>query len=203
MTEQLLRIRAANLSCGRSGQPVLAGIALDVGAGEGLAVIGPNGSGKTTLLRTLAGLNPALGGQLTIPGQGLAYLGHRNGIKGRLTVAENIRHWAMLYGKQLPSGLIEAFGLSDLAATEAGMLSQGRQRLTALACTAATGSRIWMIDEPAASLDDVNAQIFSQVLDRHCEGGGMAVIATHREFPTAGMQVLDVANFRSGSLGPC
>ncbi len=56
-----------NLSCARGGVPVLSDVSFEVAAGQAIVLRGPNGVGKTTLLRTLAGLQPAIAGEVDIP----------------------------------------------------------------------------------------------------------------------------------------
>src|SRR3954454_6268207 len=85
--------------------PALAGVDLDVAAGEVLLVTGPNGAGKTTLLRALAGLVPFTTGEAVVLGHDLrrdrrtvrrevALVGHGAALYDDLTVVENVRFWA-------------------------------------------------------------------------------------------------------------
>src|SRR5580658_10903886 len=82
---------------------VLTGIALSVGAGEAVALLGRNGVGKTTLLRTIVGLHPANAGSLQfddldlgrLPAYrraraGIGYVPQGRGIFPHLTVEENL-----------------------------------------------------------------------------------------------------------------
>ena len=62
-------LRASALAIGYPGRTVAAGIDLAVQRGEVLCLLGPNGAGKTTLFKTLLGLIPALGGEVTIDGR--------------------------------------------------------------------------------------------------------------------------------------
>ena len=71
MATPLLAIE--NLSAGYSGLNVLAGLSLEVGAGEFIAVVGPNGHGKTTLLKTISGLLSASEGSITLGGLDLTH----------------------------------------------------------------------------------------------------------------------------------
>src|SRR5438046_6172556 len=94
------RFRASVSLLGRF--PALAGVDLDVAAGEVVLVQGPNGAGKTTLLRACAGLVPIIDGEASVLGHDLrsdrrcvrrhvAMLGHATGLYDDLTVADNLR----------------------------------------------------------------------------------------------------------------
>ena len=86
----------------RGGRSIIDNLSFAVSTGETLVLRGPNGAGKTTLLRSLAGfLRPEQGsirldggdGERTIAEQ-CHFVGHLNGIKANLTVAENLSFWA-------------------------------------------------------------------------------------------------------------
>ena len=66
----VVRLRSAVCLLGRF--PALAGVDLDVAAGEIVLLSGPNGAGKTTLLRLLAGLVPLYSGEASVLGHDLA-----------------------------------------------------------------------------------------------------------------------------------
>jgi heme exporter protein A len=74
-------VLAANLSVARGGVTVLSGLTFSVGAGQAVVLRGPNGSGKTTLLRTLAGLQPPVGGSLDLNPDAVAYAAHADGLR--------------------------------------------------------------------------------------------------------------------------
>ena len=99
MTTVLLEV--TGLSCRRGGRPVFAGLSFALTGGELLALTGRNGSGKTTLLRALAQLVTAEAGQIRWQGEDvardreawrrqIAWLGHLDGLKGDLSVRENL-----------------------------------------------------------------------------------------------------------------
>src|SRR5215218_8443500 len=94
-------LNVADLACRRGGRPVFDRLSFGLGEGELLALTGRNGSGKTTLLRALAGLTPSDAGTVSWQGTDvskdpetwrgrLAWLGHLEGLKGDLTVIENL-----------------------------------------------------------------------------------------------------------------
>src|SRR5437879_11185063 len=95
-----VRFRAAVSLLGRF--PALAGVDLDVAAGEVVLVQGPNGAGKTTLLRACAGLVPVVAGEAEVLGHDLTrdrravrrrigLLGHATFLYDDLTVFDNVR----------------------------------------------------------------------------------------------------------------
>ncbi|WP_102110030.1 heme ABC exporter ATP-binding protein CcmA [Oceaniglobus roseus] len=185
-----------DLSCARGGVPVLEGVGFALAPGQVLVLRGPNGAGKTTLLRTLAGLQPPLTGRILPGPEVLAYGGHADGVKGALSVEENLTFWAGVFGTGSIAGALEAFDLKRLRGRAAQNLSAGQKRRLGLARMLLTGRPVWALDEPTVSLDAASVALFASALGRHLEGGGAALIATHIDlgFPA---EVLDVSRFRA------
>lgn len=176
-----MTLSVSDLCVGRAGRAVLAGVGFRVVPGTALVLRGPNGSGKTTLLRTIAGLTPALSGQITLPPDGLAWGGHLNGLKAQLSVAENLSFWARAYGARDIGPALEAFDLTGLADRRVAELSAGQTRRTGLAKLLVTGRKLWLLDEPTVSLDAQNTARFGTIITDHLAAGGMALLATHIE----------------------
>ena len=107
-------LHVENLTCARGGVPVLAKVSFAVNPGQALILRGPNGVGKTTLLRTLAGLQPAIAGNVRFPEDEGAYASHADGIKTALSVTENLKFWADVHGADLPDDILDTFDLADL-----------------------------------------------------------------------------------------
>lgn len=173
-------LQVKDLRCARGGVPVLENMTFDVAAGQALILRGPNGIGKTTLLRTLAGLQPPLGGIVDFPeGEG-AYASHADGIKTALSVVENLAFWAEVYGRDVDLSVLETFDLVDLRDRLAGTLSAGQKRRLGLARLGVIGQSILFLDEPTVSLDGFSVRLFANWLNEvHLSAGGVAVIATH------------------------
>lgn len=194
MKDALLKV--ADLACARGGLTVLEGVSFEVSSGSALVLRGPNGSGKTTLLRTLAGLQPAVSGDVSGAEDTIAYAGHADGLKGTLSVAENLTFWSGLFGFGDISGALDAFDLGDLAARPAQSLSAGQKRRLGLARLLVTGRPVWLLDEPTVSLDVAAVALFGKAVERHLSEGGVAVIATHIDLGIDA-EVLDLSAFRA------
>ncbi len=192
-----MELKVTNLGCRRGELRVLSGVSFSVGGGTALILRGPNGSGKTTLLRTLAGLAPADGGTISIPRESLAYSGHADGIKAQLSVAENLRFWADVFGQDGIDAALDTFDLRSLAHRQAQHLSAGQKRRLGLSRLLVTGRPIWLLDEPTVSLDAESVAIFGRMIAGHLAGGGMAILATHIELGLATAETLDIAQFRA------
>jgi heme exporter protein A len=196
-----------DLACRRSGRPVFDGLSFVLGAGELLALTGRNGSGKTTLLRALALLlRPDAG---TIRWQGadiraepetwrgrLAWLGHLEGLKGDLSVRENLLVAERLRGappaEDRLDGALVAFDLAGLAARPVRSLSAGQRRRVALARVVLSQAPLWLLDEPLNALD-VPAQVaFRLALENHLAAGGLAIAATHADLGMPAARTLEL-----------
>ena len=189
-----------DLTCRRSGRLVFDRLSFGLGEGELLALVGRNGSGKTTLLRALAGLMPPEAG--TIRWQGadiaddpdawrgrLAWLGHLEGLKGDLTVTENLVVAERLRGAKAIDrldGALLAFDLVGLAARPVRTLSAGQRRRAALARVVLSAAPLWLLDEPLNALDAPAQQAFRDALRAHLAAGGLAIAATHVELGVVG-----------------
>ena len=195
-TQGLLRVR--DLSVARGGVPILDGVGFDLLAGDALILRGPNGSGKTTLLRTLAGLQPPLRGRIAAAPDTIAYAGHADGVKATLSVAENLRFWARVFGTDVIDCALVTFALDDLAERTAQNLSAGQKRRLGLARMMVTGRPVWMFDEPTVSLDAESTAKFAVAVAAHCAAGGAAIMATHIETGVAAAQMLDLVPFKAG-----
>jgi len=197
----------SDLSCRRGGRRVFERLSFALGAGELLALTGRNGSGKTTLLRALALLVRHDAG--TIRWQGadirvepeawrgrLAWLGHLEGLKGDLSVRENLLVAERLRGappaEDRLDGVLLAFDLVALAARAVRTLSAGQRRRVALARVVLSQAPLWLLDEPLNALDAPAQTAFRTILQKHLAAGGLAIAATHADLGMAAARTLEL-----------
>ena len=184
--------------CCRGGFPALAGVDLDVAAGEILLLRGPNGAGKTTLLRLLAGLASLDGGEGTVLGCDLrtdrralraqvGLLGHDLMLYEDLTVAENLHFFAALSGASPAESraALERLEVAPRLATVAlRRLSAGQRKRVATAVLAVRRPRLWLLDEPHAGLDESGRAAMNRLV-RDAAGSGATVLLASHEAPAA------------------
>lgn len=182
-----------DLACRRGPRTVLDGVTFAVAPGDALILRGSNGAGKTTLLRTLAGLAPPARG--TVDADAVAYAGHADGLKGQLSVAENLTFWARIFGARDVAPAVETFDLHDLLGRRATDLSAGQRRRAGLARLPLTGRPVWLLDEPTVSLDTASVTLLLGAVRAHLAGGGAAILATHVALDLPGAATLDLARF--------
>ena len=183
----------------RGGVTLLCGVDFSLSAGQILVLRGANGLGKTSLLRCIAGLQDPVEGQITAP-ETVAYSGHADGLKGQMTVLENLAFWASIYHGPSPDVALDSYDLRALADRPAANLSAGQKRRLGLARMQVSGCAIWVMDEQTVSLDAHNVALFRAVLDRHVHSGGAAVITTHIDLEIASAQLLDLTRFKARGL---
>ncbi len=104
--------------------------------------------GKTTLLRSVAGLQPPERGNVTGAEDQIAHAGHSDGLKAMLSVTENLRFWASVFGLDDGEPALVSFDLTELRGRMAGTLSAGQKRRLGLARLMTTGRPVWVLDEP-------------------------------------------------------
>lgn len=178
-------LRVDALSIARGGRVLFADLSLAVEAGGYVELRGANGSGKTSLLRAIAGFLKTRAGKITFrgveePTLALHYVGHLNALKGGLTARAHVAHWrAMLGGAGDVDDALARFGLTRQARLPARVLSQGQARRLALTRLAIAQRPIWLLDEPAAALDDAGAQVLVDAITAHRANGGLVLAAVH------------------------
>jgi len=156
-------------------------LSFDVREGEIFGLVGPDGAGKTTTLRMLAGVMPPDDGGAAVAGvevvhnpeeakHFLSYMPQRFGLYEDLTVDENIRFYADLFGvkkaeRQERSGqLLQAAGMSEFRSRLAGQLSGGMKQKLGLVCALIHRPKVILLDEPTTGVDPVSRRDFWRIL---------------------------------------
>jgi ABC-2 type transport system ATP-binding protein len=175
----------------------LAGLSLEVAAGELVALLGPNGSGKTTLFRILSTALVPSGGSVAVFGddvvrsparvrRALGVVFQAPSLDRKLTAAENLRHQGHLYGlagRDLEARIAAALaqvGVADRAQERVEYLSGGLARRVELAKGLLHHPRLLLLDEPSTGLDPGARREFWSFLDAvRAESGATVVVTTH------------------------
>ena len=163
----------------------LAGINLEIAAGEVVVAFGHNGSGKTTLLKVVAGLLRPTSGEVLVAGRApravrgrLGFLGHDLYLYPHLTAMENLAFFARLY--DVPAGVADralaAVGMAHKRDALAHTLSHGEGQRVALARATLHDPDVLLVDEPFSGLDEASAAALPELLVRE---GRTLVVATH------------------------
>jgi len=197
-TDNTPYVLAKHLSVGYFNEVVVADISFELRQGQAIALIGTNGSGKSTLLKTIVGLLPPLGGQLSVfgmhPGSNprrIAYLGqfHASGFVLPLRAVDIVRMgrfpsyglWRRM-GRQDDEIVLSAMrtmGIEKLADSPLRSLSGGQQQRTYLAQVLAHQADLLVLDEPAAGLDAGGRELYLQAINDELCRGASVVVATH------------------------
>ena len=173
----------------------LRGIDLEIARGEIFGVLGPNGGGKTTLFKVLATLTPPQAGTVTIfdedAGRSPERVRRRLGVvfqhpalDGKLTVLENLRCHAALYGLGAAEGrtraamLLERLGLADRTGDLVETLSGGLARRVELAKGLLHAPDLVLLDEPSTGLDPGARRDFFEYLVHLRDREGLTVVLT-------------------------
>lgn len=189
-------IEVRNLEVVRGRKKVLQGISVSVPAGSITGLLGPSGSGKTTLLRSIVGVQRISAGTVSVLGQPAAspalrqdvgYVTQSPSVYEDITVLQNVRYFASLYGRGHRSSaeVLAEVGLSAQADQLVGSLSGGQRSRCSLACALVADPKVLVLDEPTAGQDPlVREQLWAQfsALAR----SGVAVIVSSHVMAEAG-----------------
>jgi putative ABC transport system ATP-binding protein len=195
-------LSGVNLSLGRGAARVhiLKDVALHIGRGEAVGLIGPSGSGKSTLLMVMAGLERPDTGSVQVAGEDIGRLdedalarfrGRQVGIVFQsfhliptMTALENVAVPLELAGAadafERAERELVAVGLGERLAHYPAQLSGGEQQRVALARALAPHPAILVADEPTGNLDEATGrEIVDLMFAGHAERGTTLVLVTH------------------------
>jgi ABC-2 type transport system ATP-binding protein len=171
-------------------------VSFDVHRGEIFGVLGANGAGKSTLLRMLCGLLDPSEGGATVAGfdvarqpekvkQRIGYMTQRFSLYEDLTVHENLKFYASLYGvprakrKARVEHLLQSRHLEARRHQLTGTLSGGWKQRVALACATVHEPAIVFLDEPTAGVDPVSRRQFWERIHTIADAGTTVIVTTH------------------------
>jgi ABC-2 type transport system ATP-binding protein len=169
-------------------------ITLKVPAGMVFGFLGPNGSGKSTTIRMICGVLHPSNGKVFVDGKNvvketeavrhrIGYMSQKFGLYEDLTIIENFRFYAGIYGLSDDGAeirincLISEMNLEGREETLAGTLSGGLKQRLALGCAMIHKPSLLILDEPTAGVDPVSRRIFWNIIHR-LPGQGISVLVT-------------------------
>jgi len=169
----------------------VAGLDLEVRAGECFGLLGPNGAGKTTTVEILEGLLQPDEGTVEI--LGMRWATHERAIRERigvqlqetkladkLTVAEIVRLFRSFYrrGREVEE-VLEIVQLTEKRRAWVSKLSGGQRQRLAIACALVSDPDILFLDEPTTGLDPQSRRQLWDVVAAFRARGGSVVLTTH------------------------
>ncbi len=178
----------------RDAVQALAGISIDVHAGELTSLVGPDGAGKTTLLRLIAGLLRADAGTLRVLGmdpggsdsqriqERIGYMPQRFGLYEDLSVQENIDLYADLHAVSAADRsirypqLMQMTDLGPFRSRLAGRLSGGMKQKLGLACTLVRSPELLLLDEPTVGVDPLSRRELWEIVGQLVHGQRLTVL---------------------------
>jgi len=170
-------------------------IDFEVCKGSITALLGGNGAGKTTTIAMILGLVEPTAGKIEILGEAIPEGYHRVlprmnfespyvDLPHRLTVAQNLNVFAMLYGLEDRAGRIAELAadleLAEFLHRPTGQLSAGQKTRVSLAKSLINAPELLLLDEPTASLDPDTADWVRGYLENYCATRGATILlASH------------------------
>jgi len=202
MVVPAVAMRGVDLSLGRGAARVhiLRDVALTIGKGEAVGVVGPSGSGKSTLLMIMAGLERPDSGEVEIDGVRLGamnedalarFRGQRIGIVFQsfhliptMTALENVAAPLELAGAYdataRATAELEQVGLGDRLSHYPAQLSGGEQQRVALARALCPRPSLLIADEPTGNLDETTGNtIVDLIFNLPARRGATLALVTH------------------------
>jgi cell division transport system ATP-binding protein len=196
----MIRFENVTKTYGRSSEPALSGITLEVERGEFVFVVGQSGSGKSTLLRLILCEEAATSGDVLVAGRELSRLPRRKVPALRREIGCVFQDFRLLLNKDVFQNVafalqvlgksrrtiqavvpetLEMVGLAGKERRLPHQLSGGEQQRVAIARAFVNKPPILLADEPTGNLDPTTSLDIVRLLDRINRTGTTIVMATH------------------------
>jgi heme exporter protein A len=188
---QPARLAAYDLACRRGDRLLFKGVGFELHQGDALQLAGPNGIGKSSLMRILAGLLRPYNGHVEHEGT-RALADERPALDAHRPLGEALAFWRAIDGSDEARA---DFGLEDLLDVPVRYLSTGQRKRAALARLAASGARIWLLDEPLNGLDMHWGAATQAAIEAHRALGGIAVIASHQPLQLQRLRAISLLEY--------
>jgi ABC-2 type transport system ATP-binding protein len=183
-------IEVADLVVERGKRQVLHSISTKISRGVVTGLLGPSGSGKTTLMRAIVGVQVVKSGRVTVLGEPagspalrrrVGYLTQDPSVYPDLTVRENVRYFASLYGLGADDAdqTILDVGLGEQAKQLVTTLSGGQHSRASLACALVSRPAVLVLDEPTVGQDPVLRDDLWQRFRQLAADGATLLVSSH------------------------
>ncbi len=183
-------LEVKNLSLERGTRLLQQGLSLELGSGVALWLRGPNGVGKSTLLETLCGFRrPGMGevlwqdrsiwDELDSFHEAMSYIGHKNANNETLLTQDALKYYAKIYNSNNLEEALHLFGLENRKDVQVRFLSAGQKKRLALARLALRETPLWILDEPAVSLDQDGVVLLTNAMQEQIKRGGSIIFTSH------------------------
>ncbi len=171
-------------------------ISFQTRTGEVFGFLGPNGSGKSTTIRILCGLLHPTSGRATVAGydvvespelirRNIGYMSQKFSLYADLTVLENLRFYAGMYGVPAAESrgridwALEMAGLRGRESSLTGTLAGGWKQRLALGCAVLHRPPILFLDEPTSGVDPLSRRLFWELIQQMSSEGVTVFVTTH------------------------
>ncbi|GAA3251861.1 ABC transporter ATP-binding protein [Dactylosporangium siamense] len=183
-------IEVEHLVVARGKRRVLHDFTCSVPSGSVTGLLGPSGSGKTTFMRAVVGVQQIVSGTVTVLGHPagskplrdkVGYLTQAPSVYADLTVKENARYFASLYGLGAAEAdaAVSDVGLSQAKDQLVGTLSGGQRARASLACAIVSKPQLLVLDEPTVGQDPVLRNELWQRFHALARAGSTLLVSSH------------------------
>ena len=187
-------LKIENLEAYYGSAYILQGVSLEVGQGQGVALLGRNGAGKSTMFKSIMGLGPRTHGAMYFKGKdlmrmkpyrrarlGIAYIPEDRRIFSDLSVVDNL-----IIGQNAAVGRTEPYSideimeffplLKDLRTRQGSQMSGGQQQILTIARSLMSRPELILLDEPMEGLAPLVVQHLAHMITGFCTRSGVALL---------------------------